>query len=199
MTPVQPPSDTFADIPPFPNTVPTAPLLRISLAKLLRGDAEEEDQLWKACCDLGFFYLDLRTADSESTGRNGNGRDFEAGIGTGRVKVDGEGLLADAERLFKVGEEFFELPVEEKREYDFAQKGSYFGYVQCFLAYVNYGPDLLNIAYRYKGYGSGIIDKSGAKDRNEFYNVRSTFTSEIWKMIFTNHITGIQRRHPIYF
>lgn len=25
--------------------------------------------------------------------------------------------------------------------------------------------------YRYKGYGAGIIDKDGTKDRNEFYNV----------------------------
>jgi hypothetical protein len=132
MTPVQPPSDTYPDIPPFPNTVPTAPLLRISLAKLLRGDAEEEEQLWKACCDLGFFYLDLRIGDTESTGRNGNGHEYKAESGTEREKVDGESLVADAEKLFKVGEEFFELPVEEKTKYDFAQKGSYFGYGQHF-------------------------------------------------------------------
>ena len=26
-------------------------------------------------------------------------------------------------------------------------------------------------SYRYKGYGKGIIDKHGSRDRNEFYNV----------------------------
>jgi hypothetical protein len=58
--------NSFHDLPPFPDTVPTAPLLKISLAKLLRHDREEEQRLWEACCDLGFFYLDLRT-DSLAT------------------------------------------------------------------------------------------------------------------------------------
>jgi hypothetical protein len=128
MSPVQPPSEsTFPDIPPFPLTVPTAPLLRISLAKLLSGDAAEEEQLWKACCDLGFFYLDLRTVENDSPEQNGhvNGNGVKGNV----KEVDGNSLLADAEKLFKVGEEFFELPVEEKARYDYAARGSYFGYV----------------------------------------------------------------------
>ncbi|KAF2179356.1 Clavaminate synthase-like protein [Zopfia rhizophila CBS 207.26] len=123
--------ETFADIPPFPDTVPTAPLLRISLQKLLQRDLEEEERCWKACCDLGFFYLDLRTSENEN-------------------RVNGQGLLKDADELFEVMKGFFDLSVREKVKYDFADQGSYFGY---------------------KGYGSGIIDKKGTRDKNEFYNI----------------------------
>ena len=45
----------------------------------------------------------------------------------------------------------FDLPVQEKVKYDLKNQGSYFGY---------------------KGYGQGVIDAEGTKDRNEFYNVR---------------------------
>ena len=154
------PLNSFADLPPFPNNVPTAPLLKISLAKLLRHDKEEQNRLWEACCDLGFFYLDLRT-DGLATNNytndtdkhaNGHAHDYSDGINgcTDDVQVDGDSLLRDAEQLFKVGEELFDLPLEKKRKYDFAEQGSYFGY---------------------KEYGSGIIDKKGTTDRNEFYNV----------------------------
>lgn len=120
MAAVQPPSDTHGN-PPFPDTVPTAPLLRISLQKLLQHDVEEEDRFWSACCDLGFFYLDLRTSSDHVNG-----------------DVDGEGLLRDADALFEVAREFFDLPVEEKVKYDFSEERSYFGlvfalsYIFCF-------------------------------------------------------------------
>ena len=55
----------FPDLPPFPEDVPMAPLLRISLSKLTQGDQEEVDKLWQACCELGFFYLDLRGASND--------------------------------------------------------------------------------------------------------------------------------------
>ncbi|KAF2104102.1 Clavaminate synthase-like protein [Rhizodiscina lignyota] len=126
--------EDFKGIPPFPNTVSTAPLLRISLAKLLSGDAEEQDRVWKACCGLGFFYLDMRMNEDIS----------DAGL------LDGNALLDDADQLFKTGEGFFELPLEEKRKYDFSSQNSYFGY---------------------KGMGAATIDAKGNKDRNEFYNV----------------------------
>lgn len=99
----------FDDLPPFPSDVPTAPLLRISLSKLARGDEQEVDRLWKACYELGFFYLDLRDS------RNGSG-------------INGDQLLRDANSLFAVGEEIFALPVSEKVKYDFKDRGSYFGY-----------------------------------------------------------------------
>ncbi|KAF3037888.1 hypothetical protein E8E11_001604 [Didymella keratinophila] len=119
------PSEAFADIPSFPDNVPTAPLLRISLAKLLSSDAGEQERCWQACQELGFFYLDLRGDD-------------------------GEALLEDADQLFELMKTFYDLPVSDKVKYDLKSKGSYFGY---------------------KGYGEGIIDAKGTRDKNEFYNV----------------------------
>lgn len=118
------PTQTFRDGPPFPNDVPTAPLLRLSLAKLLARDADEVNRFVRACEDLGFFYLDL--------------------------SGPGDSLLADADQLFGVGAELFDLPVEEKQKYDFMHLNSYFGY---------------------KGFGANVVDRQGNLDRNEFYNV----------------------------
>lgn len=93
----------FEDLPPFPDDVPTVPLLRLNLQQLINGDAAEEEKLWKACCELGFFYLDLRSGD-------------------------GEGLLKAADELFRLADGVFDLPVEEKQKYDLIDEGSYFGY-----------------------------------------------------------------------
>ncbi|EXJ94129.1 hypothetical protein A1O1_02522 [Capronia coronata CBS 617.96] len=118
------PTQGFEGAPPFPDDVPTAPLLRLSLARLIDRDPDEVDRFGRACEDLGFFYLDL----------------------TG----PGDSLLADADQLFRVGAELFDLPLKEKKKYDFMHKQSYFGY---------------------KGYGANVVDRSGNLDRNEFYNV----------------------------
>lgn len=121
------PVQEFPDIPPFPSDVPTAPLLRLSLASLLARDPNELTRFHRACEDLGFFYLDLSSCTS------------------------GAAILADADELFGVGAALFELPAEEKAQYDFSKSHkSYFGY---------------------KGYGTNVIDKQGNLDRNEFYNV----------------------------
>ncbi|KAF2014612.1 Clavaminate synthase-like protein [Aaosphaeria arxii CBS 175.79] len=140
-----PPQGAFPGLPPFPDDVPTAPLLRISLDKLLDHDPEEEERCWQACCDLGFFYLDLRAS---------NGADSVGDITENKSSEDGnhpgEALLRDADQLFQVMNGFFDLDVKEKVKYDFADQGSYFGY---------------------KGYGEGIVDKEGTRDRNEFYNI----------------------------
>jgi isopenicillin N synthase-like dioxygenase len=88
--------------PPFPDDVPTAPLLRLSLHKLLKRDDAEVERFNRACEDLGFFYLDL--------------------------EGDGDSLLRDANQLFDVVEAFCDLPLEEKEKYDFSSKKSYFGY-----------------------------------------------------------------------
>lgn len=119
-------SGPFRDLPLFPTNVPTAPLFRISLAKLLSRDKGEQERCWQACQELGFFYLDLRGGD------------------------DDEALLAHADQLFSLMKSFYDLPIEEKVKYDFKSKGSYFGY---------------------KGYGEGIVDAKGTRDRNEFYNI----------------------------
>jgi len=84
----------------------------------------EVNRFVRACEDLGFFYLDL--------------------------SGPGDSLLADADQLFKTGEELFDLPLEEKKKYDFMHKNSYFGY---------------------KGFGANVVDRKGNLDRNEFYNV----------------------------
>jgi hypothetical protein len=146
--------DTSSELPTFPDNVPTAPLLRISLEKLLHHDEEEHELCWKACCDLGFFYLDLRTSSGQS--------------------IDGDALLQDADRLFEVMKGFYDLDVQEKVKYDFKDQGSYFGY---------------------KGYGEGVIDKEGTRDRNEFYNVRSYLRSVKTRVLICVN-TDLQRRRP---
>ncbi len=118
------PQQEYHNAPAFPDDVPTAPLLRLSFAKLVEGDATEVNRFVRACEDLGFFYLDL--------------------------SGPGDAILADADQLFGVGEQLFDLPVEEKQQYDFQHKNSYFGY---------------------KGFGASVIDRAGTLDRNEFYNV----------------------------
>lgn len=119
-------TENFDGLPPFPDNVLTAPLLRLSLEKLLRHDSEEIQRFGKACEEIGFFYLDFR--DSQH----------------------GENILEDADRLFEIGEQLFELDLEEKKKYDFSKENSYFGY---------------------KGQGAAVVDRQGNVDRNEFYNV----------------------------
>jgi isopenicillin N synthase-like dioxygenase len=93
---------TASAIPLFPDDVPTAPLLRLSLHKLLKRDEAEVERFNRACEDLGFFYLDL--------------------------KADGDSLLRDANQLFNVAEALCDLPLKEKEKYDFSNQKSYFGY-----------------------------------------------------------------------
>ena len=138
----------FRNLPPFPTDVPTAPLLRLSLVKLLDRDQEEEARLWKACTELGFFYLDLRPVPSAS--EDERKRDSAHVSLAGTNCIDGAGLLHDAEHLFELGEKVFSIPVEEKQKYDMNDQRSYFGY---------------------KGLGQGIVDAKGTRDANEFWNV----------------------------
>jgi hypothetical protein len=120
------PVQSFPDLPPFPSDVPTAPLLRLSLPSLLSRSPDELARFVRACEDLGFFYLDLMGCEL------------------------GETLQKQADQLFVVGEELFDLPLEEKNKYDFSAQKSYFGY---------------------KGMGTNVVDAKGNLDRNEFYNV----------------------------
>ena len=77
--------NNFPGLPPFPNNVPTAPLLRLSLGKLVARDPTECERLFQASVEIGFFYLDLQDSDH------------------------GVPLLGDADKLFAVGERLFEL------------------------------------------------------------------------------------------
>lgn len=92
-------------IPPFPDDIPVAPLVTVSLSKLLENPASKEhERLFAAAKDLGFFYLDMQNT------------------------TDGESLLKEAGNLFNLMTDFFNLPLEEKQKYDFAAKRMYFGY-----------------------------------------------------------------------
>lgn len=88
--------------PPFPDDVLTAPLLRLSLAKLKAHDTDEIQRFIRACEDIGFFYLDL----------------------TG----PGDEIIGHANQLFGVGKSLFELPLDEKMKYNFQDQKTYFGY-----------------------------------------------------------------------
>ncbi|KAK4561396.1 hypothetical protein LTR86_004713 [Recurvomyces mirabilis] len=141
----------FHDLPPFPDDVPTAPLLRLSLKKLLNHDSNEEERLWQTCRDVGFFYLDLRDSDQPSSA-NGTQRPSQSNNSNDKSgpNPNGAALLNHANQLFPMGEKVFRLSTAEKQTYDFKDQGSYFGY---------------------KGLGAGVVDAKGTKDANEFYNV----------------------------
>ena len=96
-------SESFASTPPFPDNVPTAPLVRISLEKLLNNDHDETTQCFTAYKDMGFFHLDLR--------------------GT----PQGQSIVNDADKLFDVGKQLYDLFLEEKQRYDFSAHKSYSG------------------------------------------------------------------------
>jgi len=90
-------------LPPFPPDIQTAPLVKLSLSKLLAHDDEESGRFFEVCRNLGFFYLAL---------------DSPSGL-----------TLADAaSRLFHVGEQLFLSGAEELTRYDFKDQGSYMGY-----------------------------------------------------------------------
>ncbi|KAI1910311.1 hypothetical protein LOZ12_004712 [Ophidiomyces ophidiicola] len=118
--------DNFTNIPPFPDNVVTAPLLRLSFDKLLKNDESEVERFCTACEDLGFFYLDFRGTNQGNT------------------------ILDEADQLFALGEQLFDLDLEDKKKYDFSKQNSYFGY---------------------KAAGVAVVDRNGNPDRNEFYNV----------------------------
>lgn len=119
---VDSPIQSFPDIPPFPNTIPTAPLLRISLRKLVDGDAAEEERFWEACCNLGFFYMDMRM-DNSGPVQVDDVKENE---------IDGDAVLREADGLFAFMKQLYSLPMEEKEKYDFKEQGIYFGYVPHF-------------------------------------------------------------------
>ncbi len=52
---IRPPSMPDTAPPPFPDDVPTVPLLVIDYALLQAGDEHEIDRLWQAATELGFW------------------------------------------------------------------------------------------------------------------------------------------------
>ena len=80
-------------LPPFADGIKTAPLVSISLAKLESGDKETSDAFFKACKELGFFYLELFGSEL------------------------GEKMVTEAEKLNALQKEFFKMPNEVKDKY----------------------------------------------------------------------------------
>ncbi|SJL02787.1 related to oxidoreductase, 2OG-Fe(II) oxygenase family [Armillaria ostoyae] len=84
--------------PPFPDDVPTHPLLVIDYQLLQESDVGETERLWEAARKLGFWYL------------------------------KNHGVEEEASRMFEIGEETMRLPLEEKMKYERGDDGRSFGY-----------------------------------------------------------------------
>ncbi|OSX60667.1 hypothetical protein POSPLADRAFT_1148133 [Postia placenta MAD-698-R-SB12] len=84
--------------PPFPDNVPTHPLLVADYSLLKAGDEAEIAKLWKAATELGFWYLKNHGADEE-------------------VKA-----------MFDMGAETMALPLDEKMKFEQGDEGMSFGY-----------------------------------------------------------------------
>jgi isopenicillin N synthase-like dioxygenase len=80
-------------LPQFPEDIKTAPLVSVSFKDLEDSDANASTALFKACKELGFFYLDLFGSEL------------------------GETIIKEAEKLNTLQKEFFELPNEVKDVY----------------------------------------------------------------------------------
>jgi isopenicillin N synthase-like dioxygenase len=81
------------EYPPFPDGLPTIDLETISLHKIQNGDRAEQDRMFEACKNWGFFYLEL--AHSEQ----------------------GEFIHRNADEVARVAEQTMALPLEEKQKY----------------------------------------------------------------------------------
>ncbi|KAH7914520.1 hypothetical protein BJ138DRAFT_362550 [Hygrophoropsis aurantiaca] len=85
-------------LPPFPDDIPTHPLLIIDFERIKAGDQEEIDTLWKAATTIGFWYLKNHGIEDQ---------------------VDG---------MFEMGAETVALPLEEKMKYEQGEDGQSYGY-----------------------------------------------------------------------
>ncbi|KAI0936919.1 hypothetical protein AcW1_001031 [Taiwanofungus camphoratus] len=105
---------------PFPDDVPAHPLLIVDYGLIKSGDKEEIDKLWKAGTELGFWYL------------------------------KNHGVGEEVNRMFDMGMETFNLPLEEKMQYEQGDNGDSFGY---------------------KARGTIQTDVHGTRDNVEFLNI----------------------------
>jgi isopenicillin N synthase-like dioxygenase len=109
-----------AAFPEFPTNVPTHPLVVVDYELIKNGDEKEMEILWKAATSLGFWYLKNHGAEE------------------------------DVEKMFDMGAETMNLPLEEKMKYEQGDEGGSFGY---------------------KAAGANAVDASGELDKIEFINV----------------------------
>jgi isopenicillin N synthase-like dioxygenase len=92
------PVSTSTIIPPFPSDVPTHPLVVVDYAKLRANDPEENDKLWLAATQFGFWYL----KNHESA--------------------------PIASEMFNLTKETMSLSLEDKLKYEQGDGGKSFGY-----------------------------------------------------------------------
>ncbi|KAF8172418.1 hypothetical protein K438DRAFT_1851637 [Mycena galopus ATCC 62051] len=85
-------------IPPFPDNIPTHPLLVIDYEHIKAGDKDEIERLWIAGTTLGFWYL------------------------------KNYGMKEEINGMFAMGAETMALPLEEKMKYEAGDDGGSFGY-----------------------------------------------------------------------
>ncbi|KAG2022360.1 thymine dioxygenase [Coprinopsis cinerea AmutBmut pab1-1] len=86
------------DFPPFPDDIPTHPLLIVDHEKVKNRDQDEIEKLWEAATKLGFWYL-----------RN-------------------HGCSEEADRMFDLGADVMALPLSEKMKYEQGNDGASAGY-----------------------------------------------------------------------
>ncbi|TFK32120.1 hypothetical protein BDQ12DRAFT_639162 [Crucibulum laeve] len=84
--------------PPFPDDIPTHPLLVIDYELIKARDQAEIDRLWEAGTKLGFWYL------------------------------KNHGVTEEANGMFDMGAETMALPMEEKMKFEQGDDGMSFGY-----------------------------------------------------------------------
>ncbi|KAJ7112332.1 hypothetical protein C8R44DRAFT_798349 [Mycena epipterygia] len=84
--------------PPFPDNIPTHPLLVIDYERIKAGDTEEIERLWTAGTKLGFWYLKNHGVNEQVSG------------------------------MFEMAAETMALPMEEKMKYEQGDDGMSFGY-----------------------------------------------------------------------
>ncbi|KAI5118664.1 hypothetical protein M0805_001037 [Coniferiporia weirii] len=85
-------------LPPFPDEIPTHPLLIIDYALIASEDTQEIERLWRAATELGFWYLKNHGTDHE------------------------------VEEMFEMGAETMDLPLTEKMKFNQGSDGQSPGY-----------------------------------------------------------------------
>lgn len=88
----------ITNLPPFPDDIPTHPLLVVDYQKIRSGDEQEIDKLWDAATHLGFWYLKNHGADD---------------------------IVAE---MFEMGADTMALPFEEKMKFEQGDDGMSCGY-----------------------------------------------------------------------
>ena len=97
--------ELFAQYPPFPDDALVADVPKVSLAKLVSGDAIQSRELFDICRTVGFFVLDLTDDPS------------------------GQAALQSIDDVFRIEKEVFNLDEEEKYKFrQDASKGNFVGY-----------------------------------------------------------------------